>query len=81
MVTVLYVSRHSWNHDAGDVSKALEVSLGDGASARDLTVVSWGGTYQDAQRKIYFEPFSKASVTITLSRPCIGAVGSPSATA
>ena len=29
------------------------------ASARDLTVVSWGGTYQDAQRKIYFEPFSK----------------------
>jgi putative spermidine/putrescine transport system substrate-binding protein len=27
--------------------------------ARELTVASWGGTYQDAQRKIYFEPFSK----------------------
>jgi putative spermidine/putrescine transport system substrate-binding protein len=31
------------------------------ASARDLTVVSWGGNYQDAQRKIYFEPFTKQS--------------------
>ncbi|RFC68287.1 MULTISPECIES: ABC transporter substrate-binding protein [Mesorhizobium] len=27
--------------------------------ARDLTVVSWGGNYQDAQKKIYFEPFAK----------------------
>ncbi len=29
------------------------------AVARDLTVVSWGGNFQDAQRKIFFEPFSK----------------------
>lgn len=29
------------------------------ASARDLTVVSWGGNYQDAQREIYFGPYSK----------------------
>lgn len=29
------------------------------AAARDLTVVSWGGNFQDAQRKIFFEPFSK----------------------
>ncbi|MGH6761123.1 MAG: ABC transporter substrate-binding protein [Phyllobacterium sp.] len=29
------------------------------ASARDLTVVSWGGNYQDAQRDIYFKPFSE----------------------
>lgn len=27
------------------------------AQARDLTVVSWGGAYQDAQREVYFEPF------------------------
>ena len=26
------------------------------AEARDLTVVSWGGAYQDAQKKVYFEP-------------------------
>ncbi len=29
------------------------------AQARDLTVVSWGGNFQDAQRKIFFEPFAK----------------------
>jgi putative spermidine/putrescine transport system substrate-binding protein len=23
------------------------------AQARDLTVVSWGGAYQDAQKKVY----------------------------
>lgn len=27
------------------------------AAARDLTVVSWGGAYQDAQREVYFKPF------------------------
>ena len=27
--------------------------------ARDLTIVSWGGAYQEAQRKAYFEPFMK----------------------
>lgn len=30
------------------------------AMARDLTVVSWGGAYQDAQRALYFEPFKAA---------------------
>ena len=29
------------------------------AQARDLTVTSWGGTYQDAQREIYFKPFAE----------------------
>lgn len=27
--------------------------------ARDLTVVSWGGVFQDAQREVYFDPFRK----------------------
>lgn len=26
-------------------------------SARDLTIVSWGGSYQEAQKEIYFDPF------------------------
>ena len=30
-------------------------------AARDLTVVSWGGSYQDAQRKVFFEPFRQAT--------------------
>jgi putative spermidine/putrescine transport system substrate-binding protein len=28
------------------------------AAARDLTVVSWGGAYQDAQREVYFKPYT-----------------------
>jgi putative spermidine/putrescine transport system substrate-binding protein len=31
------------------------------ALAQDLTVISWGGSYQDAQREVYFEPFKQAT--------------------
>ncbi|WP_291297799.1 ABC transporter substrate-binding protein [Elioraea sp.] len=31
------------------------------AASRDLTIVSWGGAYQDAQRQVYFRPFSQAT--------------------
>jgi len=31
------------------------------AQARDLTVVSWGGSYQDVQREVLFRPFQRAS--------------------
>jgi putative spermidine/putrescine transport system substrate-binding protein len=31
------------------------------AQARDLTVVSFGGSYQDAQREVYFAPFTEAT--------------------
>ncbi|UFZ08566.1 ABC transporter substrate-binding protein [Bradyrhizobium ontarionense] len=37
---------------------AVMIALAGSAQARDLTVVSWGGNYQDAQRKIYFQPFA-----------------------
>ena len=37
------------------------IALATTAQARDLAVVSWGGAYQDAQKKVYFEPFKKAS--------------------
>lgn len=35
-------------------------ALASAANARDLTVVSWGGAYQDVQKKVYFEPFKAA---------------------
>jgi putative spermidine/putrescine transport system substrate-binding protein len=38
------------------VALAALCSLG-AAEARDLTVVSWGGSYQDAQKIIYFKPY------------------------
>jgi len=34
------------------------LALGSAAAqARDLSVVSWGGAYQDAQKEVYFKPF------------------------
>lgn len=32
---------------------------GGTAQARDLTIVSFGGTYQDAQRELFFKPFQE----------------------
>ena len=37
------------------------IALASAAQARDLTVVSWGGAYQEAQKKVYFEPFKKTA--------------------
>jgi len=36
---------------------AIVGSVSMAAQARDLSVVSWGGDYQAAQKKVYFEPF------------------------
>ena len=35
------------------------------AMARDLSIVSWGGAYQDAQKKIYFEPLKAGGLALT----------------
>ena len=43
------------------ISLLILVLLPLSALARELTVVSWGGSYQVAQRKVYFEPFMKAT--------------------
>jgi putative spermidine/putrescine transport system substrate-binding protein len=45
------------------------------AAARDLTVVSWGGSYQDAQRKAYFEPFEKQTGMKLLEDSWDGGIG------
>ncbi len=36
-------------------------ALANASHAEDVTVVSWGGAYQDAQRKVFFQPFTKAT--------------------
>ena len=38
---------------------AAAILIGGSADARDLTVVSYGGIFQDAQREVYFDPFRK----------------------
>lgn len=45
------------------------------ASARDLTIVSWGGTYQDAKREIFFKPFSEKIGKPVLDEAWNGGIG------
>lgn len=52
----------------------LGLSIG-GAAARDLTVVSWGGNFQDAQRQIFFQPFSQAENRPVLDEAWDGGFG------
>jgi hypothetical protein len=44
-------------------------------AARPLTVVSWGGGYQDAQKAAYFEPFKAASGTDMIDESWDGGIG------
>ena len=39
---------------------AATLMLCGAAHARDLTIASWGGAYQDAQRTVIFTPFAEA---------------------
>ncbi|WP_159999034.1 ABC transporter substrate-binding protein [Roseomonas sp. 18066] len=45
------------------------------AQQRDLTVVSWGGAYQDAQREIFFRPFQQSTSSRLLEETWDGGVG------
>src|SRR5215813_6310879 len=51
------------------------IALATAAQARDLTVVSWGGAYQDAQKKVYFEPFKKAARILMNDESWDGGIG------
>lgn len=53
----------------------LSVSIAAPAFARDLTVVSWGGSYQDAQRNIYFKPFAEKTGKPVLDEAWDGGIG------
>jgi len=53
----------------------LSASFALPALARDLTVVSWGGNYQDAQRTIYFKPFSEKIGKPVLDEAWDGGIG------
>jgi putative spermidine/putrescine transport system substrate-binding protein len=54
---------------------AVGVATAIAAQARDLTVVSWGGALQDAQKKAYFEPFKKATGVAMNDESWDGGVG------
>jgi putative spermidine/putrescine transport system substrate-binding protein len=45
---------------------ATVFAIAAGANAqRALSVVSWGGAYQDAQKEVYFKPFAATGVKLT----------------
>jgi putative spermidine/putrescine transport system substrate-binding protein len=56
------------------VAGALCLSAGS-ASARDLTVVSWGGALQDGQKAVYFQPFQEKTGIKMTDEPWDGGVG------
>jgi putative spermidine/putrescine transport system substrate-binding protein len=54
---------------------AAAVAFAGGAQARDLTITSWGGSYQDAQRKVFFEPFQQETGTKLIEDSWDGGIG------
>lgn len=59
------------------LAAAAGVALPPGlrAQGRDLTVVSWGGAYQDVQREVYFRPFQQATRQRLLEETWDGGIG------
>ncbi|MGE0716387.1 MAG: ABC transporter substrate-binding protein [Alphaproteobacteria bacterium] len=53
---------------------ALAATAGT-AAARDLTVVSWGGAYQDAQRDAYFKPYMESTKSKMVEESWDGGIG------
>jgi putative spermidine/putrescine transport system substrate-binding protein len=54
---------------------AAALPLAAQAQGRDLTVVSWGGAYQDAQREVFFRPFQQATRSRMLEETWDGGIG------
>lgn len=54
---------------------AAATMVAGAAAARDLTVVSWGGAYQDAQRQVYFKPFMDSLKTRMVEESWDGGIG------
>lgn len=53
----------------------LAIAAGTAMAQRPLTVVSWGGAYQEAQKKIYFEPFKQESGVQMIDESWDGGIG------
>lgn len=54
---------------------AVVAGAAGAAQARDLTVVSWGGAYQEAQKTVYFEPFRKETGIAMIDESWDGGIG------
>lgn len=68
----MHKSRHAF---AAFGFALLGLAVTQAASARDLTIVSWGGNFQDAQRELFFTPYSKETGKKVLDQTWDGGVG------
>lgn len=59
----------------GTLAAAAVLPAAAVAQGRDLTVVSWGGAYQDAQREVFFRPFQQQMRTRMLEETWDGGIG------
>ncbi len=53
----------------------LALGVAGSAAARDLSVVSWGGAYQDAQKQVYFKPFMDKTKVKMVDESWDGGIG------
>jgi putative spermidine/putrescine transport system substrate-binding protein len=60
---------------AGAALAGAVALLSGAAGARDLTIVSWGGSYQDAQREVLFKPFTAETGTVLVEDSWDGGIG------
>src|SRR5262245_46822100 len=57
------------------VAVLATVGMAGATQARDLTVVSWGGAYQQTQRDIFFQPYSRESGAKVVDDSWDGGIG------
>lgn len=57
------------------VSVVAGLLVAHAQSSRPLTVVSWGGAYQEAQKKVFFEPFKAATGIQLIDESWDGGIG------
>lgn len=67
--------RATLNFRAALAAGLIALGLAPAAQARDLTIVSWGGVYQDIQRDIYFRPFQQETGIRLLEESWDGGIG------
>ncbi|TIL79618.1 MAG: ABC transporter substrate-binding protein, partial [Mesorhizobium sp.] len=54
---------------------AFTTTIGHAAFAQELSIMASGGAWQDAQRKAWFEPFSKETGVKILEQEYLGDLG------
>ena len=69
------MGRTAYRMGRGWMLAAAATLVAGTAAARDLTVVSWGGAYQDAQREVYFKPFMEQTKTKLVEESWDGGIG------